>query len=291
MGDFNFENLGPRSFEHIVQALAVKYVGPGVTIFGDGPDGAREAAFNGQSHYPAGQDSWDGYIVIQAKYLQTPRHSVEDVTWLCGQLRSELQKFADNERGLRVPKYYIFASNVRLSSISPRTSRRGKPVLGGKDRISAVFDEFPDLPIEAWDVWDYDKLRAYLEDSSDIRGSYAAWITPSDLIMNLMSSINGYQAAFEDTMWRTLRGICEKANLASFSKLATMGKELSPWRLYLLIFPFHNHLLGTRATLTLPRRVCYFPMQTTGTILIAFTRGASRYAIWENPTPSREIDS
>ena len=36
----DFSNFSPDSFEQFTQALAIKVLGGGVTIFGNGPDGA-----------------------------------------------------------------------------------------------------------------------------------------------------------------------------------------------------------------------------------------------------------
>ena len=47
MADHNFNGLTSRSFEHLVQAIAVVEIGPMVTVFGDGRDGGREATFEG----------------------------------------------------------------------------------------------------------------------------------------------------------------------------------------------------------------------------------------------------
>lgn len=46
---YDLSRLGNDRFEHMVQALSIGLLGPGVTIFGAGPDGGREATFNGQS--------------------------------------------------------------------------------------------------------------------------------------------------------------------------------------------------------------------------------------------------
>ncbi len=43
MSDYNLPGLNPRDFEHLIQALAIKVIAPGVMPFGDGPDGGREA--------------------------------------------------------------------------------------------------------------------------------------------------------------------------------------------------------------------------------------------------------
>ena len=57
--------LGPDAFEQLVLALAVHVLGPGITAFGDGPDGGREASFSGRQQYPNTADPWDGYGVCR----------------------------------------------------------------------------------------------------------------------------------------------------------------------------------------------------------------------------------
>jgi hypothetical protein len=42
MPDYNLSNLSPRSFEQLIQSLALKGLAPGVVIFADGPDGASD---------------------------------------------------------------------------------------------------------------------------------------------------------------------------------------------------------------------------------------------------------
>jgi hypothetical protein len=64
---YNLSGLSTDSFEHLVQALFLKVVAPGGVIFGAGPDGAREATFEGKMDYPSRRARWDGYVVVQAK--------------------------------------------------------------------------------------------------------------------------------------------------------------------------------------------------------------------------------
>jgi hypothetical protein len=44
----DFGNFSPQSFERLIQALCIHVLGPGTAIFGSGPDGAREATFEGE---------------------------------------------------------------------------------------------------------------------------------------------------------------------------------------------------------------------------------------------------
>lgn len=150
MPDYNLTHLTPHTFEALIQALAVKYFGPKTIIFGAGPDGGREATFKGKVSYPTPENSWDGYGVIQAKFLSRSTNTTQGGQWAENQLRQELTKFVT--RDLPPPEYYIFATNAMLSAVADT---------GAKDKVYAVFEEFKSqLPLKGCDVWDYDK--AYL---------------------------------------------------------------------------------------------------------------------------------
>ena len=72
----------PESFEQFVRVLALEVFGPGVTAFGNGPDGGREATFDGPVPYPFPPSSqWHGYGVIQAKFKEKPETTQEDQAW------------------------------------------------------------------------------------------------------------------------------------------------------------------------------------------------------------------
>jgi hypothetical protein len=47
-----FFGFSPESFEQFARAVALSVFGPGVTMFGNGPDGGREATFRGGVPYP-----------------------------------------------------------------------------------------------------------------------------------------------------------------------------------------------------------------------------------------------
>jgi hypothetical protein len=115
MADYDFSRMNSRSFEQLAQALSIPVLGTGTAIFGDGPDGGREATFEGKLNYPSPADRWDGYVVMQAKFLQKPKNNASDVAWLEQQLRTEFDKFNDKSKKLRRPEYYIIVTNVNLS--------------------------------------------------------------------------------------------------------------------------------------------------------------------------------
>jgi len=61
MPDYELERLNTRSFEQLIQSLGTKVLGPQIMIFGDGPDGGREATFDGLINYPPTKKAWNGY--------------------------------------------------------------------------------------------------------------------------------------------------------------------------------------------------------------------------------------
>ena len=133
MPDYNLYGLSTRSFEQLVQAIAASVIGPGTAVFGDGPDGGREATFEGKTQYPSSTSPWDGYVVIQAKFRQRPQGVEMDGAWALTQLSKELKKFTDKKRGLRRPEYYIFCTNVVLTPPDK---------VGAKDRANQLLGEF-----------------------------------------------------------------------------------------------------------------------------------------------------
>ena len=82
MPEYDLNRLNNRSFEQLVQALAVDVFGQGLIIFGDGPDGGREATFDFKVPYPSEVDEWDGYCVVQAKFYNDRRIHMKMATGL-----------------------------------------------------------------------------------------------------------------------------------------------------------------------------------------------------------------
>lgn len=81
-----------------------------------------------------GSDSWNGYVIIQAKQkVFSDADPMRIATWLGGQIKDELDRWEHQEskRG-RLPEYLIFVTNVRLSSVS---------VSGGIDKLDAYLSE------------------------------------------------------------------------------------------------------------------------------------------------------
>jgi hypothetical protein len=198
MGDYNLSGLNPREFEHFVQALALAVIAPGVTPFGDGPDGGREATFRGRMAYPSVVDPWEGYLVIQAKFRQRPAGDPhKDGAWLLDQLKQELDKFVDPKRKLPRPEYYLLVTNVALTPVQDS---------GSKDRALALLAQRQtEISYRGYGIWDCDHLRSLLDGQEAIRHRYLPFICTGDVLAEVMRQLHGEQPDFESIVSRFLQ--------------------------------------------------------------------------------------
>jgi hypothetical protein len=179
-----FDNFSAQAFERFIQALAVHVFGPSVVVFGSGRDGGREATYEGSLSGFGGRN-WNGYTVIQAKCRDKPTSDSRDAGWLCSQLTGELNKFVNNP-GLKPPEYYLLCTNVELSSV---------PDVGGKAKVDNIFRSFRSkLEIKDWHVWSADELRSIVDNAPEVRKTFAAWVTPSDILSALVEKLVGTDA-------------------------------------------------------------------------------------------------
>lgn len=194
--DYDLQRLGEREFEHLTQALFQRFVEAGSTVFGDGPDGGREATWDGsvgpKSRLPS---DWNGFGVLQSKYRRRPSQvPKENADWLISHLKKDIDGWVkpDSKRE-RQPEYLLAATNLVLSPADG----------GGLETVRkevASYAKSKGLPLRGFDVWHYDSIRVLLDDALDIRRSYAAWITPGDVLSTLFEYVNGKQSELADAM-------------------------------------------------------------------------------------------
>jgi hypothetical protein len=189
---YDFTRFGERRFEDLCRALAVHALGPGIQAFGDGPDGGREATYQGAVVYP-GKDpelGWNGYIVLQAKYRRQGAGD-KDAEWLCREITKELAAWSatgsNRARRGALPEYLIIATNVRLSSVSG---------VGGLDRVRVHLSELGNkLGLKGHDVWEANKLTAYLLAFPHVATHFADVMTPGDVLARAMALIDRLDTA------------------------------------------------------------------------------------------------
>ncbi|MFI5719060.1 NACHT domain-containing protein [Nocardia sp. NPDC051750] len=197
--NYDLTRLGSNRFEHMVQALALGHIGPGVDVFGAGPDGGREATFRGKIHLE-GKGEWDGYGVIQAKYKERLSATAADQAWFFDQVTAELDAWINpkKKRSLRKPEYFIIVTNVTLTSVAEA---------GGLDRLERLFAYYRDLTKEEplgsgnfrmigmpdfkdYAVWHADYLYRLLDNNGEVRRSYADLVLTGDVISRLYEQVS-----------------------------------------------------------------------------------------------------
>ncbi|MFE2157036.1 NACHT domain-containing protein [Streptomyces lydicus] len=187
--DYDLTRLGWREFEHASQALAKCVLGPGVSVFGDGKDGGREATFTGQVPYPNGQQPWDGYGVIQAKFRQRSQGVSSGTEWLERQVEAEFKAWLhpDSKRG-QMPQYLIFTTNVPLSPVP------GTGGIARVDRLISSYANNPKLDLKGWAVWHGDEICRFLDIHDGVRRAFAHFITPGDVLSRLLTTVSDADA-------------------------------------------------------------------------------------------------
>jgi len=192
--DYPLEELGPRAFEQLAVALSLKVLGSGVEVFGSGPDGGREATYEGPVNWSAttgfGSGSWDGYVVIQAKQREHPADPQGNAAWLRKQIEAEFDMWTSetSKRG-RFPQYIVFVANVRLSSTAGT---------GGIDSLNEVIRKRVDgegtggagrtlraRGLRGWKIWHRDQINALLTVEEGIRRAFPAMLTAGDILARL----------------------------------------------------------------------------------------------------------
>ena len=117
---YNLNRLGSQNFEHLVQALSKKIIGEGVSIYGAGPDGQREATFHGKAPYPSETECWEGYWVIQAKFKE-PNTKKADFPWIKECFEEEMNGFREKQgKGKTIPNNYLFFTNIVLTPVAEK---------------------------------------------------------------------------------------------------------------------------------------------------------------------------
>lgn len=192
--DYDFSRLSHRSFEQMIQSLALASVGPGVNVFGDGPDGGREATFEGMSSFPDSSSPWTGYGIIQAKFRQ--RLGDKDGDWAITEFEKDLKKFLKSSK-LRKPEYYIFVTNVVLTPVADK---------GGKDKLTALIKKYKNkIGLKDYRIWDRDQICSLLDVHSSVRTAYTAWITSGDVLAAVLEQMAPEKINFRDVMFNYIQ--------------------------------------------------------------------------------------
>ncbi len=173
MPTITFDSFGPDSFEQLIRSIAVRALGPGVTVFGNGPDGGREATFRGRIPYPfPPSEQWAGYGVLQAKFKERREDTATEQAWAEAQLKRELQAWLKSERRSPKPEYFVFCTNVFLTS-TPN---------GGRAKLTKLLQEHKTNGLRDFAIWDGNQVSTFVDTFEEVRNRFSALFTPGDLL-------------------------------------------------------------------------------------------------------------
>lgn len=89
---YELTQLDSHTFEHLVNQLTLRVLGPGSTGFGPGSDGGRDGYFEGEAPYPSETERWSGCWYIQSKFHK-PHLSTDSQKWLLEKIKEEIKEF------------------------------------------------------------------------------------------------------------------------------------------------------------------------------------------------------
>lgn len=177
---FELTRLDSATFEHLVNTLALRVLGMGVTGFAPGPDGGRDGYFEGEADYPSAAERWSGTWHIQSKF-HAPGLSSDPQKWLQQRINEELQEFKRPESRRVLPDNWIIATNIDPSAAAKK---------GTFDRIrSAVAEVSPQLA-QRTHIWGGTKIRDLLTLNPDVGRHYGGLLTSGDVIAAIVQSVS-----------------------------------------------------------------------------------------------------
>ena len=215
MPRYELNKLGATEFENLVQALIKEIIGDGTVTFGAGPDGGREATFDGPAPYPSRVQNWDGSWIFQAKFHDTELLSTDKARKaLLKDIDDELEKITGKYG--RSPDNYVIATNVPLTPASDS---------GTLDQIKkVVFAKYHDK-IQRFAIWGADDINRFLEKYPQVRTSYMHLIVPGDLIAWLLDERDRNDDATAITIQAYLQGMFSREQNAQLDQAGDVADE------------------------------------------------------------------
>ncbi|NOK34360.1 hypothetical protein HMI49_14245 [Corallococcus exercitus] len=192
MPHYDLQTLEPRTFQQLVQALAVKEIGPGLIPYGDGADGARDALFQGTATYPSSTSPWSGTLLLQVKFRQKPSSNPQkEGDWLISQAKKDIKKLGTSKKYI-LPDHYVLATNIDLTPV---------PNVGTDARARSALQELcREMKIKNFDIWDGNKIKRLLDSHREISITYGGYITTGDVLLAMRNQIAREEPNFEQTI-------------------------------------------------------------------------------------------
>jgi hypothetical protein len=125
---FVYCDLYETQFENLAFAICKQLLGAGVKKFAKGPDGGRDAKFNGKAElYPSKTAPLKGQVIIQAKHTDDPISKFSDTSFSSDAKSSvlslEIIRIKTLQENGELDHYFLF-SNRKLGAEAEKKSAR-----------------------------------------------------------------------------------------------------------------------------------------------------------------------
>lgn len=213
MISYDLTKLGPHAFEHLVNMLAIRVLGPGLSVLGPGADGGRDGFFDGSAPYPSQTEHWSGVWYIQSKF-HAPHLSKDPQKWLLDQIKQEIRQFNDSSTRRQWPDNWIVATNIDPSGVA---------TTGCFDAAKAQVKASRSKLHNRFHIWGGAKILSLLADNKNIADKFRHFLTPGDVLSELILALRSTHASV-DRVVRHL--VVSQFEEHQFTKLEQAGTEL-----------------------------------------------------------------
>jgi hypothetical protein len=181
---YDLTKLGPHTFEHMINMLALAVLGAGHTGFGPGADGGRDGFFEGSAPYPNEKSGWSGSWYIQSKFMAiSPGANVQK--WLIDRVKEELAEFEKPHTNRTWPDNWIIATNIDPS---------GRPETGCFDKLRDLVKKSHPVLANRFHIWGGRKVLDLLGLHSAVAKYYAEFVTPGQVLARVYEQVTDASA-------------------------------------------------------------------------------------------------
>lgn len=205
-------------FEDLIVAICQEILGMGVQSFSKGPDGGRDARFNGTAEcFPSSTKPHNGKFIIQAKHTDNPIAKVSEKPF-SGESESsivskEIKKIKLLKENNEIDHYIIFTNRKASGNAVPKIENKiisstniKTAHLIGIDGIEKYLKAYPDIPINL----DLSPVNMPLRVSPD---------EIAEVILKISNNNDSFKEAFES--------IPERVDLSSKNKANNLSSQYS----------------------------------------------------------------
>lgn len=131
MQRFPLHNLDDDEFEKLVVLICREIMGIGITSFAPGPDGGKDAKFEGTANsFPSAADPAKGKFIVQAKHTTSPISSCSDYEFETTLIRKEIPKIKRQYEDGTLTHYLIFTNRRKTGGAEEKITGKIRELTG-----------------------------------------------------------------------------------------------------------------------------------------------------------------